>query len=254
VARRYGIGFALSVAVFVLSAFVPPPWRFILWGIGLTSDLVTPITTLPYQARLPRIGSSKIPERFGLFVIIVLGEAMVGVIQGVAGQAALTVAAALTGALGLALVFGLWWLYFDFIGRRAVRPGIWWSLAWNYLHLPLVMTIAAISAGVQNVLAPHGGDSYAGALRLLAGGVALALLVIAALELTLRPDPDEPSEARASIGLKLGAAITAVVLAILGGGLNPLALLGLLLLPILAPMLYGAYVWFRQPTAVVPHQ
>ena len=253
VARRYGIGFALSIVLFVVSAFVPPPWRFVLWGLGLTLDLVTPITTLSDQARLPRASSSKLPERFGLFMIIVLGEAMVGVIQGIAEREELTFPIALTGAVGMALVFGLWWVYFDFVARRPARRGSWWSLAWNYLHLPLVMAVAAIGAAIQNVLAPHGDGVSTGAIGLLGGAVALALLTVAALEATLRPDPDEPSEVRTSIGLKLLGGAGAAALGIAGGGLSPLVVLALLLLIVLAQMVYGAYVWFTQPLAVARH-
>jgi len=254
VARRYGIGFTLSIVLFVVSAFVPSPWRFLLWGIALTSDLVTPITTLPAQSRLPRVGASKIPERFGLFVIIVLGEAMVGVIQGVAGREDFTFAIGLTGTLGLALVFGLWWVYFDFVARRSVRPGIWWSLAWNYLHLPLVMAIAATSAAIQNVLTPHDGDAFSGAIGLLCGSLAVALLAIGALEGTLRDAPDEPGVSRTSIGLKLLGGCGAVAIGVLGGGVNPLVICALLLLLILVQIVYGTYIWFTQPLPLVSPQ
>src|SRR5687768_14084216 len=40
--ERYLIGFGSSAIIWTVSAFVPPPLRFILWGIGLAIDFGTP--------------------------------------------------------------------------------------------------------------------------------------------------------------------------------------------------------------------
>jgi low temperature requirement protein LtrA len=247
VARRFGVDFFLPVALFTVSAFIPVPWRFVLWGIGLFNDLFTPVVTLGLQSRLPRFSTSRLPERFGLFVIIVLGETIVRVVQGVARTEPLTLVTGLTGALRMALAFGLWWVYFDFVARRSPRLGIWWSFGWNYLRLPLVMGIAAVGAGILNVLAPEGEALSAEVLWLMTGAAAVALVTIGLIELTLRPDPSEPTDLRVSFSLKLGAGLLALVLGLVGGGLSMVALLGALILLVMVQMLYGAYVWFRQP-------
>ena len=249
VAIRYSIGFTFSILLFVLSVFVPPPLRFVLWGVGLLSDLVTPATTLNLQRRLPRFSSSRLPERFGLFVIIVLGEAIVGVVQGVAEQHALSLATGITGTVGMALVFGLWWVYFDFIARRPFKRGPWWQLVWVYLHLPLVMSIAAIGAGVLNVLTLEPGAPGSDVAWLLGGAAAVALVAIGLLELTLRRAADEPTDQRVSVSLKLGAGVAAMVLGLVGGGLGPAGLLTALVLLVLVQMIYGAYVWYRSAAA-----
>lgn len=242
VALRYGLGFSASILLFISSIFVPPPLRFALWGIGLLLDFGTPITTLAIQARLPRFSTSKLPERFGLFVIIVLGEAIIGVVSGVAERESLSSELALTGMLGLALAFCLWWIYFDFIARRPPRRGVWWGLAWNYLHLPLVMSIAAIGAAVLNLLTLEQPN---GVFWLLAGAVSVALWSMALLELTLRRQADEPTNPRVSAGLKLAGAVAALMLAAGGSALSPAMLLLALLPPLLIQMVYGAYVWYR---------
>jgi low temperature requirement protein LtrA len=245
VTNRYAVGFILSVLLFIVSAFVSPPLRFGLWGVGLLADLVTPIMTLNLQAGLPRARESKLPERFGLFVLIVLGEAIVGVIHGVAGQAQLNLSTGATAALGMALIFGLWWVYFDFVGRREPRPGVWWGLPWNYLHLPLVMAIAAIGAAVTNILHPPDHTSLTPILWLLAGAVAVALITIGLIELTLARDPDEPTDQRISVPLKLGGGVLALALGAWAGAFGSTALLLSLIPPVLAQMIYGAYVWYR---------
>lgn len=247
VTNRYALGFGLSMLLFAASALVPPPLRFGLWVLGLLCDFVAPITTLRFQASA-RLSNVKLPERYGLLVLIVLGEAVVGVVSGAAERPELTLQTGLTGALGLALVFGVWWIYFDFITRHAVfrrpRPGIWWGLVWGYTHWPLVMSIAALSAGVLHLLTEQGGPEVR---WLLCGALALVLLATALIECALQRDPDEPTALRTSAGLKLAGAAMALL-----AGLPSLpapALLGLLLAPLAIQMVYGAYVWFRPAPA-----
>ena len=40
--RRYTRGFLCAAVVWIISAFIPPPFRFVLWGIGLVIDFATP--------------------------------------------------------------------------------------------------------------------------------------------------------------------------------------------------------------------
>ncbi len=245
VANRYVTGFNISAALFAVSVFVSPPARFVLWGIGLLIDLVTPVTTLELQKRLPRYSTSRLPERFGLFVIIVLGESIVGVVSGVAAKHALTPAVGLTAALGMALAFGLWWVYFDFIARRHPRPGIWRSLAWSYLHLPLVMAITAVGAGVLNVTSLDGGALPGEVRWLMAGAVAAALITMGAIELTLRRYKVDAPVLRWSASVKIATGLVAAAVGWLGGGLGATAILIVLLALVAAHAVYGVYVWFN---------
>lgn len=251
--NRYLLGFSTSIMLFVVSVFVPIPWRFVLWGVGLFIDLFTPSTTLRAQTQLPRLSTSRLPERYGAFVIIVLGEAIVGVVDGVtaqvAAQSVFTLAVGLTGGLGMGLAFGLWWVYFDFVARRRARSGIWWGLAWSYLHLPLALAVAALGAAVLDVLATNGPVIAANLRWLVCGAVAAALLTIALLEMTLRRDPDEPTRLHTSVLLKVTAAALALLIAALGGSLGGLSVLVLLLLVVGTQMVYGTYVWFHTPPA-----
>jgi low temperature requirement protein LtrA len=60
-------------------------------------------------------------ERFVLFIIIVLGEVVVGVVDGLRGVEDLDFRTVATGVLGLSIAFGFWWTYFDFVGQRLPR-------------------------------------------------------------------------------------------------------------------------------------
>lgn len=253
VTNRYALGFTISVLLFLASTLIAPPLRFLMWGIGMALDVLTPVTTLRYQAHLPRFSTSRLPERYGLFVLIVLGETIVRAVHGIAERGAFTLVTAGEGTLGLGLAFGLWWVYFDFVARRPPRPGVWWSLFWGYLHLPLVMGIVAIGAGISNVLAHHEETLAAPDRWLSTGAVAVTLITIGLLELVLRRDPDEPTNPRVSAGLKFAGALLALALGWLGGGTGRAALLAMLLLSVLIQIIYGTYVWYR-PVASRQHQ
>ena len=54
-------------------------------------------------------------ERFGTFTIIVLGEVVFGVVNGLS-LAHHDVTTITTGLIALVVGFGFWWIYFDVVG------------------------------------------------------------------------------------------------------------------------------------------
>lgn len=59
--------------------------------------------------------TSHLPERFGLFTMIVLGESVLAVVNGVAKQH-WNVSSAIAAVFGMSIAFSLWWVYFDNLG------------------------------------------------------------------------------------------------------------------------------------------
>ena len=80
--NRYCFGFGLAASLWALSALVTTPWRFWVWGLAVIIDFLAPLTAGELHARFPP-HLMHLPERFGLFTIIVIGEAVVGVVMGV---------------------------------------------------------------------------------------------------------------------------------------------------------------------------
>ncbi|MDF3042786.1 MAG: low temperature requirement, partial [Thermomicrobiales bacterium] len=75
---RYASGFALAAAIWFVSLALPEAIRPWVWIIALAVDLVTPwMAVLTVAERTFDV--SHIPERYGLFTIIVLGEAIIAV-------------------------------------------------------------------------------------------------------------------------------------------------------------------------------
>jgi low temperature requirement protein LtrA len=245
VAFRYAIGYIAAAAFWLLSVFVPIPFRFGLWIAGLTIDLFTPFWTFRYQEKLPSLSSSHLPERFGLFTIIVLGEAVAGVIRGLAAIPDFNLKIASIGALGMSLAFGIWWIYFDFIARRLAKPHIEWRSKLAYLHLPLLLSIAAVGAGVQSVVTSEANGLTIEECWLISIAVGLSMISIGLIEMTLpsEREEDEPFEHAPSAPLKICLGLIAPLVVALNSWLDPRILLAALLLITLIPVFYGVFRW-----------
>jgi low temperature requirement protein LtrA len=181
---RYATGFALAASIWLLSVFVPRPARFGLWALGMVIDFGTPLlpTTRRLQAQIPP-DTHHLPERFGLFTIIVLGEAFIKVISH-ASEVELHRANALYGALALVVAASLWWIYFDNVKGSVVRRTRFAGQVWVYTHLPLVAAITAFGVGANKVVLLEPGHPLDGEKRLLiSGAIGVALLAIAVLDL-----------------------------------------------------------------------
>ena len=173
-AAGYVLGLGAVAAVMAASALVDSnDTRLVLWLVALVANLTGAFVQGPRFGDALRVTES-MAERFGLFIIIVLGEVVVGVADGLAEaeSSARTIA---TGLLALGIGFGLWWNYFDFVGRRVPRPGNAPRSIWLYGHFPLAMSIAATGAGMVSLI-EHAADGRAPANSawLIAGAAAAA--------------------------------------------------------------------------------
>jgi low temperature requirement protein LtrA len=152
---------------------------------------------------------------------------VVGAVQGVAGRS-WDLPAALAGMLGMVLVFSVWWSYFENMVGTAIRRTLLAGQVWVYGHLPLVMSLAALGAGLQRAVSADPAAALPAADRwLIAGALASALASMAVIDLATRGETSAvPSGRRAAIRL-VGAAAAALT-GLLAAGLPPPALIGCL--------------------------
>jgi low temperature requirement protein LtrA len=113
VARHISARYTASAVLFAASAFLPPVPRYALWGLALVQEaqLLASESRARAEPHL-QLNSSHLAERFGLFMIILLGEIVISV-----GSAAAAVPRPQTGywislLAGLCLAATLWWIYF----------------------------------------------------------------------------------------------------------------------------------------------
>lgn len=230
--RRLEIGFGIAATIWLISAFVAPPYRFIFWGIGMLVDFATPLSAGRLHSQLAP-HASHLPERFALFTLIVLGESITGVVSGLLQQQ-WGLASAISAMLGLSLAFSLWWVYFDNIDAapiRAARTGgrIWVYQTWLYAHLPLVIGLTATAVGVEYVvISPQDLVLPPEQRWLICGGVAVVLLSLGLIHLTIVLSQTQPRNFTHVI-YHFGTAAALLILAALVS-CRPLILIGILAL------------------------
>jgi low temperature requirement protein LtrA len=180
-----------SAALWAVSLAVPSPTRYILWAAAVLIDGVGPALATLRSDKLP-LHVEHLPERFGLFVILVLGEALGGVVRGV-HDAHWAAPAVLAGLVGFVAIAALWWIYFD-VGADASADDLAETEAaeaepsedavderhdlFVYGHLPMTFGIVLAGVGLEELVLHPDTAAPSAYGWLLAGGAVLFLLGI----------------------------------------------------------------------------
>jgi len=186
---HYATGFGVAAVVWIVSALVDPPTRYWLWAVALTIDLGTPFFALDHAEKIPP-DSAHLPERFGLFTIILLGESIVAVMHGMESQDSWSLSAALSAFQGMGIAFCFWWWYFDGAAGASERPIHTRRQAmlfhiWNYAHWPLYTGIALAAVGVKHIVALAPGDHlHPMEAWILCASVALTMISLTVIGMT----------------------------------------------------------------------
>jgi low temperature requirement protein LtrA len=215
--RFYGVGYSAGVALWLVSLAFDTPWRYVIWAIAQVLELSLPPLSTQLHRRIP-VSASHLPERWALFTLIVLGESVVAVAIAISG-ANWHFSSATAAVLGFAAVAAVWWLYFDRQAGVALRGSTMSIVVYSYAHIPLLIGLAAMSAGVRLLIERAGADHLgAGASVALLGGVLLYLAgLIGTRTVVVR------SQHRLGLSLKLAAAAIIVALLAAETALPPLA-------------------------------
>ena len=185
--KGYLVGFSLAAVVWTASALVPEPARVTAWVVAICLDLATPWVMRREQARVP-LDVSHLPERFGLFTILVLGEAIAALVAGLA-HAAWSFSHAATAIMGVGIATAVWWMYFDNASGAVVRRSAsvtrtWRPTAWIYTHALLAAALAALGVALEIAVANSGDEPIPAAGRwLLLGALAVAFASMALIQL-----------------------------------------------------------------------
>jgi low temperature requirement protein LtrA len=111
----------------------------------------------PFVAERRKVGTPwhphHIAERYGLLVIITLGEVILGTVVAlnvlVHGEQGWTVDAALLTVAGVGLAFGCWWMYFVIPWAEPLVRHRERGFPFGYGHLVIFGSLAATGAGVH---------------------------------------------------------------------------------------------------------
>jgi len=145
-------GFAITVligmALLLAGSFESESIRIPLWVAAAAIDYAGPAWLTRQRLRsLQRVAVAHFAERYGLFIIICLGESIIATGIG-ANQHPLSAGSVAAVSLALLITIGLWWTYFDRFAavaeerlRGHTDPVIAAADAYSYVHLVLVAGI-----------------------------------------------------------------------------------------------------------------
>jgi low temperature requirement protein LtrA len=177
-------GFAITVTVgmtlIVVGSFLSEGWQVTTWTVALLIDYAGPAWLTRERLRgLQQVAIAHFAERYGLFVIICLGESIVAIgLSADSHQIDARLVAAV--ALGLATTVGLWWTYFDrFAGIAEERLRghddvvLAGADSYSYIHLAIVAGIIVFAVGMKVAIHDEAAGLPDAARLALCGGLAL---------------------------------------------------------------------------------
>ena len=143
-------------------------------------DLVSPWLAGRFAHEVPP-HAEHLPERFGLFTIILLGESVASAVHALGHGAEPALEARIAAVGGTLLTFMVWVAYFERTrshqGRHIAnaQDGLKMRL-WAFAHLPLYVGVASLAAGTmylagQTQLLPGAQELYVGGIGLLMLGL-----------------------------------------------------------------------------------
>jgi low temperature requirement protein LtrA len=173
---RFIVGFGLGASLWALSVLFEPKVMFALWALGLGIDFLTPILSrsLLYKVSVHR---SHLPERSGLLFIIVLGEALLVLVNGI-DATSLSAALLLRLFLAFTLVSAVWWAYFEIVERTLMGKLSGAAQMHIYGHLPIYVGLGLLAAFCHQLLGMS-GPKLAPALLLGASLILIFLPLLA---------------------------------------------------------------------------
>jgi len=178
----FSVTVAVGMALLIVGSLLDDPWRALLWTVAVAIDYAGPAWLTRERLRgIQQVAVSHFAERYSLFIIICLGESIVGIGVGATGR---KLDAELIAGVALALLvtIGLWWTYFDHVASEAEEhlaaheePVLAAADAYSYLHLLLVAGIIVFAVGAKGAVAHVADPLSEGARLALCGGVAAYL-------------------------------------------------------------------------------
>jgi len=157
--------FAVVGVIWVAGALIEGTGRYVLWLIALALDYFAPLVTyrVPGRRRLPpetwNVGTEHFAERFGLFIILALGESIV-ITGGITSELVLDVKTIVAFVMAFLASAAIWWLYFTSVaalGEHYLEIADHRTTlardAYTYLHVVFVAGIILSAVGDELVIA-----------------------------------------------------------------------------------------------------
>jgi low temperature requirement protein LtrA len=188
-ARTYLWTIAIAQAgwVALVLVSVSVTWSFVIAAALLFVELTGPAIAERRHGGTPW-HADHMAERYGLLVIITLGEGVIGTVAAlnavVHGEEGWTLDAVLVAVAGVGLTFGSWWAYFALPWANALRAPRPRAFTWRYGHILIFAGLAAMGSGLHVAALFLEHETEVGAVATVASVVVPVTVFIGALYAT----------------------------------------------------------------------
>ncbi len=135
--------FSIAITCWIISLFFPPLIKFSLWALGMSIYLIMPwIGRKRILSKAP-LDTVYVPERFGAFTIIILGQTIAAVVFGLE-SASWHPTAIITSMMAFILATLIWGQYYRFIRRADYKCTFGSGQPYIYAHIPLIIGLIII--------------------------------------------------------------------------------------------------------------
>ncbi len=190
--RKYSRGTILGTVIFLLSLWAPEAWTIWMWLSAIVLDTALPALMMRHNDSSELSRSDHLPERFGLFFLILLGESIISITSALLNPEHSFSQVILAAVLGILLVFGIWWLYIDTIMAKPInRDSSKHVILWQQGHMALFLALPGLGASIL-LLLNYGAS--ASAILFIAIVLAVILLSLGIIERGLIQSPCSPCQ------------------------------------------------------------
>jgi low temperature requirement protein LtrA len=151
--RYYTVIYSIAFMLIFSTFFLRQPFLRIAFYVALLLNYLPPYfenRALKGKRTEYRLTNS-LTERLGLFTIILFGEVILGVINGISAFKNLTFYHWLLFIISIFIVFTLWFIFFRMIGDKKVKKGFIRNNLYALLFLPVAMSLGIIGVAFEKI-------------------------------------------------------------------------------------------------------
>lgn len=256
-ATHYMMGFAGGIAIWLVSIFLPTDIQWITWLVAIAFEaLFFSRPVIIEELQLWAADDHHLVERFGIFTIIVLGEAFVKVLDDAQGTS-LGLQEITFGIIGVGVLCSLWWLYFsDTAGKLYDFSSTIKGQSWSWGHLLLASSLVTFGVAMKKLFGEtisYSDKVVTDEYRLIfTAGIALFLLAMSMIDFGL-DDALTPHKQILKVMVYLVAAALVVVVGFFVTGLTATLFTALIAAIMVALVGFNVYLSATAPPAPEHH-
>ena len=155
--RPYTVLYLMALVLMGVSLFLPEQALMWIVPLAILCNYLPPFISSQILRRssLDLDMSSSMFERLGLFTIIVFGELVLGVVNGISAIQELDASAWINFALAISIVFTLWWIFFTLVSRREPKKGFVKASLLELLYVPALIALGLLAVSFTSLFDGH---------------------------------------------------------------------------------------------------